>query len=412
MTIYAQHGYGKSDKIDRGLNTGIVDGVVIGPRNEKPDRLVEWAQNLRHNFPDATLILDPQFHLSTITPLKECRLPDYDYYHPDLKGEDFFIPSRIMRYATDVLDFQMKLPVSYLVSPTVLMKSFGESWRRHAAIQIAAASLEYKSDSREELPILLSLVFSETALDDTDNLMRFLNIITKFQPSGFYIVLNREERKYGQEIDSERLKNLLYLVYVLAGAQDQDLNVIVGYTDLLGILLHAVGAKATAFGWLHNLKRFSSKAMRPPPPPLEGKKVGWRQPLPRYLSTPLLNSFSQTEFNAIPREVPRAEVMSQKSIHEEVAMDPRDEMFWRPGNLMLYNWAAMQEIIEDVISGEQNVGNRLARAMGIVANAKRLYSRLQNAGIDLIGSHGPRHLTGWETAITGFAKTAGIEIAS
>ncbi len=410
MTIYAQHGYGKSDKIDRGLNLGIVDGVIIGPRNEKPEKLIEWAGSLRRDFPGASLLLDPQFHLSTITPLKECRLPDYDYYRPDLKGEDFFVPSSIIRYTSDVLDFQMRLPVSYLVSPTVLIRSLGENWRRLAAIQMAAASLEFKSASRDELPILLSLVFSETALDDTDNLMAFLDVITNFQADGFYVVLNREDGKYGQEIDWERLKNLLYLVYVLAGAQDQDVDVVVGYTDLLGIPLHAVGAKATAFGWLHNLKRFSSKAMRPPPALPEGKKAGWRAPLPRYLSTPLLNSFSQAEFNAILPVVPRSDVILEKSIHEDIAVDPTRDSFWRPGNLMLYNWAAIQETIKDVMSGEQNVGARLAKVKEVILNAENIYSRLRRAGINSAGSHGSSHLNSWRRAIDGFAQTLGMRI--
>jgi len=64
MKLYAQHGYAKSDKLDRALNANAVDGVIFGPTNEKPDSLRECIARFAELKPAPDILIDPQIYVS------------------------------------------------------------------------------------------------------------------------------------------------------------------------------------------------------------------------------------------------------------------------------------------------------------------------------------------------------------
>lgn len=39
MSILAQCGYGRGEKIEKGLNEGLIQGVIMSPRDERRGRL-------------------------------------------------------------------------------------------------------------------------------------------------------------------------------------------------------------------------------------------------------------------------------------------------------------------------------------------------------------------------------------
>ena len=51
LTILAQHGWGKSDKIERGINDGSINGVIMSPRDETPANLARFLANIADNNP-------------------------------------------------------------------------------------------------------------------------------------------------------------------------------------------------------------------------------------------------------------------------------------------------------------------------------------------------------------------------
>ena len=75
MSLFAQHGHGKSDKITTAL-AGTLDGVIFGARNEKPEKLAACLEDIRESF-DVELLVDPQFYVCTQTPPNDRYLPDY-----------------------------------------------------------------------------------------------------------------------------------------------------------------------------------------------------------------------------------------------------------------------------------------------------------------------------------------------
>ena len=67
MSLLAQHGWGKSNKIERGIETGTLSGVILSPRDESPPNLSAYVEALRRNDPNLTVMVDPQFYATTVT---------------------------------------------------------------------------------------------------------------------------------------------------------------------------------------------------------------------------------------------------------------------------------------------------------------------------------------------------------
>ena len=74
MSLLIQHGYGKSDKIERAISEGKVRGVILSPKDETPESLKDYIRALDRITPKVSVLFDPQFYASTISPVKEGNL--------------------------------------------------------------------------------------------------------------------------------------------------------------------------------------------------------------------------------------------------------------------------------------------------------------------------------------------------
>lgn len=61
MGLFAQHAYGKSDKIDKGIIDGNISGIILSPKAETPDNLEHYIKEMQRM--NVELLLDPQFYL-------------------------------------------------------------------------------------------------------------------------------------------------------------------------------------------------------------------------------------------------------------------------------------------------------------------------------------------------------------
>ena len=86
MTILAQHGWGKSDKIQRGISDGSIQGVIMSPRDESPANLESFLSSMPTHI---ERMVDPQFHVGILSPARDGKLPDYDHYRPNFSQTSF-----------------------------------------------------------------------------------------------------------------------------------------------------------------------------------------------------------------------------------------------------------------------------------------------------------------------------------
>lgn len=399
MSLFAQHGYGKSDKITRGLEAGVLDGLIMSPRDETPDNLRSYLSLIRKNHKKIPLLFDPQFYVSTVTPVKDGNLPNYPYYRNELTRRDFTSPESIGKYISETINYQTKLPVSRIISPTVYFDSFNDPWSQ-ISLSLAQGSINYHSKlakSSKLAPLLISLVFSENALSSLESLGEFLDIISGFKVAGFYIIVKRSNTQYMAQMEPTILENLLYLVYVLSELNKYE--VVVGYADIIGILLHAVGAKITACGWFNSLRQFSLSRFQP--------SSGGRAPRPRYTSIPLLNSILVIpELDLIYRTGLSKDVLSGTSYDKILGTDPANAA-WTQDISCLHHWEAIHGVIKGL--AHSPVNHRVSILLGMIAKAQAIYTRLDNKSVIFDTYSGRGHLEQWSRAIQNFKVLANIK---
>lgn len=189
MALYAQHGYGKSNKIERGIDAGHLGGVILSPRDEKPENMVDYIHQLRTSYKNLQILFDPQFYVSAIIPSKEGYLSHYEYFQPNLTRRNFINPANIAMYVRNIIDYQAMLNVSRIISPTILFESFNDPWSQ-ISLTLANASASYYAELENVPPILISICFSESALSNFDALNEFLDMISLLGVQGFYLIIN------------------------------------------------------------------------------------------------------------------------------------------------------------------------------------------------------------------------------
>ena len=79
MGLLAQHAYGKSKKISVGLENKFLNGVILSPKAEKPEKLKEFIDEL--NSLDIAVYFDPQFYMCAFEgSISLGKLESYDFW--------------------------------------------------------------------------------------------------------------------------------------------------------------------------------------------------------------------------------------------------------------------------------------------------------------------------------------------
>ena len=129
--LLAQHGWGKSDKIDQGINEGSIGGLILSPRDESPVNLAAYLTHIRAEYPDSERLVDPQFYVGTIWPVRDGRLEEYAHYRRHLDPTSFS-PTEISNMVGATLNWQSGLETSAVLSPTVIVDDLRSRWAQIA----------------------------------------------------------------------------------------------------------------------------------------------------------------------------------------------------------------------------------------------------------------------------------------
>lgn len=399
MAVLAQHGYGKSRKINKGLRRDIVEGVVLSPQYEKPENLRKYVLVIAKSFERKMIVVDPQFYVTALEgPKKEGRLPEYPYYRSGLTRRQLRSPRNISRIVHKTLDYEMKLPVTQLITPTVLIQRTDESFFEFA-LQLAEGSMEYHSNMKGAPPLLVSLVISEDILKSRTSTDELLDGITLYDVSGFYVIVDHRFSSYDPQFKIEVLSNLLYLTYSLS--ELNDFKVVFGYSSFVGLLLHAVGASFTACGWFGTSKRFSVARFRP--------STGGRPARPRYSSIPLLNSILVSPELSTSRDVGKLdEVLTGTSFDGGFRTNFSEaEAAWSMETSVLHHWEALTSQTNEIVS-QGGIRARVDYLLGMIDEAETLYEELFGKGVQFEVGSGRGHLDKWRDAILDFREAVSL----
>lgn len=398
MKIYAQAGWGKSDKISRGLNDGSISGVIWSPKDEFPQSVNVDIHGYKRSFPNSTMLFDPQFYSTVLIGTKDRCLQRYPYWRT-LTRSDFNNSVNLSAFVQETLDYQVTLSVDRMLSPSIEIDSFGSA-DCNISLSLANESIRYYNGLNNTNlalpPLLISLIISEACLSSPSNFNAFLDDISIMPSAGFYLIVHRDDSQYQARFDPNALENLLYLVYVLAEINSYE--VICGYSDFVGTLLCAVGAKTIGTGWFSNLRQFTTDRFLP--------SAQRRQARPRYSSQPLMNSILLDEMDTINRQGQLQSILSG-TIHDAVfntVTNPSDAP-WVIDESTLHHWLVLQRLITSATGG--TVQNGLNICMGMISNAQAVYNNLRSI-MSLNVYSGDQHLQQWATAIANFRNRVNI----
>ncbi len=402
MSILAQCGYGRGEKIDKGLNDGVVHGVIMSPRDERRERLEQDIQGWANRFPNALMMFDPQFYAANLNNPRDGHLCEFDYYNNNSGlGRTHFSGTRIQGYVRDCLDYQHRTfgsNLAYLISPTILFDAFRDSWSQ-IALNMAVESADYLYNLNSPQPLLISLVISETAFQTMDAVEEFLDAITEIDAQGFYIIIRRNSASVQNAMESAVFGRFMYFCHVLTSINEYD--VIVGYSDWHSFLLESAGVTHTAGGWYQNLRQFSLARFQP--------SSGGRRPRKRYssapmLSCPLINPELQDIYlaNLLPR------VLSGSSSDAILRNGPASgETNWSDEISCLAHWHSLNELSQR-LSALPTQSDRIQEAERFMQHAMTLYAQLDSQNVSFDPSTGPAHIREWQDSFHEFRALAGL----
>jgi hypothetical protein len=402
MAILAQSGYGRGNKIDEAYQDDIIEGVIMSPRDERPDRLEASIEKWGEDFPDLKIFFDPQFYAATLNAPRDGHLVDYEYYsNNNALGRTHFSGSSIRDYVQQCIDYQDDTFGEYLtkiISPSILFDSFQDYWSQ-VAINLSVESKDYHSSIDNAPPLLITLAVSETAFQNKESVDEFLDAITELDVDGFYIIIRRNSLQLQHAIEPHQFARLLYFCHVLADLNDYEL--IVGYSDWHSFLLESVGVKYTACGWFQNLRQFSMARFQP--------SGGGRRPLKRYSSAPLLSCpLLQPELKGIQLTGIIDLVLSGSPYDHIIENDPaQGEQQWTDAISCFAHWFSLDSLSKR-ITAFSDTKSRVDEAFNILAWAQGLYRNLTRNGVQFQAITGPDHIAEWSAALEEFVEIAEI----
>ena len=391
MTILAQSGHGRSNKIERAIQNGSIAGVIMSPLNETPAKLASFLSSLSAFKPNSERLVDPQNYVGNIPGAEDKKLKKYHYYKPNLVLGSCS-PEVVRNIVTETLDWQRDFDVSAILTPTVMVDDLRGRWAQ-IAMMLAHESI---TQSVKNESLIISHIVSEDALRDISVVDAWLDELTQLNVAGFYLIVARSIETYRQSYDPQVLAALLRVCYSLG-----ELNryrVYVGYTDMVTLLLHAVGVTGIATGWHTNLRQFARRRFEP--------VKGGNPARSRYSSRPLLNSIFMTELGGIYSGGYLVQVLSGTSYDARFNTNTNPEnVSWPRDDPDLHHW----EVLSDISQSLQgtSVGDRLDSARNIIGQAQVVYAQAGKL-VPFANETGPTHLNQWLEALNRFRTEVGV----
>jgi len=365
MKLYAQHGYGEGDKIKNGIEQNLISGVIYGARDISPERLDTRLEQIARNSKKFNTLFDPQYYVTLIAANPNIRLgklEEYPYFKTRRRSQ---LESSDLLFAEidKILDFQVKLPLTDIISPNILISQSFDSVEAVISKNFIREARKAYKKFHDKRPIYATLAISREALLEKNELESFLNDITLIDspPDGFYLLIEARSIEARSDIfNMDVIAGWMLLNYSL---KINGYNVINGYSDLLSPFLGAVGGDIGCTGWWSNLRTFSLDRFIP-------ESGGGRLPIQRYFSFNLLNRITYYELDALKNMFP--DVLNGLSFDSEYLKGTEPDRVLE----LFQSWEALKPILRNLT--ENDIEENLNRCTVALDQATELYARIKS----------------------------------
>jgi hypothetical protein len=367
MKLYAQIGHGLGEKVGIGLAEKLINGAIFSPKDLQKDTVTSRISDIRREFPGAEILVDPQFYVclfSNSPNINVGNIIDWSCFRSFRKGElelSKTIDQVLEEYFNEVAD----LEVTSVIAPNIYISQSFDSREAVIAKNFIRQSRQIYDKTKDQRPLLASLVVCREALQDRREFEEFINDITLLdsRPDGFYLIIaSRSSQATSDIFHTDVLANWMMFNLSLSVNGFQVVN---GYSDILSPFLGVAGAAAGATGWWSNLRMFSMDRYFP--------SAGGRLPLVRYLSKLLLNRITISEVDALSQFIPG--VINQ--LPHDSDYDPEPER----SREVLQSWEAIKSLNEEF--SDSDIAKALEKCIQAVRRAEEAYSRVASLEIYL-----------------------------
>ena len=398
MKLFVQHGFQPSNRIIRGLEEKIVDGVIFSPRYVSPERLNSLIEDARNSNEKSEIVIDPEFYATYHfeNPNNQLGyLTDWKHFIPQRK-RDLVTAKTIDTVLQKTFEIMNSFNPSAFISPNIYISESFDSMEGGISINFIDRAKEQAFKFNDKIPVFATIAVDHKALLNLEDFKNFLNDITALDnpPDGFYILIGRGMINERSDIINSEIANSTVIAswmlinYILC---INGYKVINGYSDLLTPFLGAIGGYAGATGWWSNLRTFTlGRYIRP-------ERSGGQLPNIRYLSKKLLNRLKLEERENYSEIIP--------DIKNNLTYD-RSYDSGVPDRLIesLQTWEAIASLNKKVIKDDTE--NSLKELEKAVIDADNAYSKLVSVGFTEGYEAVNEYLTALKESINSFRKLA------
>lgn len=368
MNLFAQQGSMEGDKITNGLSRGLIDGVILSPRDVSLSSMKEKIATYLSINNQTKILFDPQLY-AAFSPAGEGNklgylMEDYSEYFKPYRRNQLIKESSVEELLVRALDFQNNMPnLEALIAPNILIPRSLDSIETVISTNFIRLARKSAQNIKNKKPLYVTLSISREALFKERDVVEFVNELTALDdpPDGFYLLISSRNQDARSEIfNADIISVWMYLNYALSL---NGFSVINGYSDLLAPVLSAAGGAGVATGWWSNLRSFSIERFEP-------TSAKGRLPIQRYLSCVLLNRITFYELDLLRDRFP--EVLNGLPTDEEfpVGGDPDRS------KEVLQSWEAINKLINSVEAETSGTQIALEKCKTAIETAMSIYDRI------------------------------------
>lgn len=404
ITIYHQCGfrYKWNNEVNKIDNIG--DGFIISPLDMSMDILKKIDdKELENSF------LDPQFY--SLNLYKDNYL-SYKFLDEIDSIYDYSIQKNDI--AKRCVDFQNNISFKYITIPTIdfdlltIEESYSElydeiksesddsSYFNANSIKtnllkklILEPFTNYITESNVTKPILLTIVFNDEMAKNSELFSSMLATITNNEKINGIYLIPQNNRTFKRISDINFLIKIMEFIHIL---RENDLEVIVGYSDIESLLYTVAGANAVTIGVYENLRKY------------DGLKFSdtiykGKGPNPRMFSSKLLQWIEYPYLSVIRDNDKLSEYFDQNTYFEETQELGYNWHFSKPQCYKHY----MLSFSNLIKSLPDDLDERYEYVDKLLENANSLFNKLSDYVFFDDNSSGD-HINKWRTALKNYYK--------
>lgn len=249
MKIYHQAGHNFVWNLESLNDDRAGDGLIISPVNISRNRVEGFSGENK-----ASSIFDPQFYLPK--DLKG-QLKTYEFFPANLKEKlkTTDIEENSQDIARECVNFQIENGFNRIVIPTRYFEEQPSNFLSEQEEIFVEPFVRYAESLNKAERISVTIILKPIQLTDVEKRAEILNWITGLQGvSGVFAI-------FQQNFPSKQIKNAEFLagaLFFINALKRNGLEVIIGYTNIEGLLYSVAGADGVTMGSYENLRNFQA----------------------------------------------------------------------------------------------------------------------------------------------------------